>query len=112
MRFLLLVLAIAGTLGVFATTRSGHALLKRLGFRRYVPGSAPARDVEYRRSLCGGDPAEADERLEAERSRYPALGEAEHYRHAIRRALVARDGAGPRLERDALDSHCERELTR
>ena len=66
MRFLLLVLAIAGTLGVFAMTRSGHALLKRLGFRRYVPGSAPARDVEYLRSLCGGDPAETEERLEAE----------------------------------------------
>ena len=31
-------------------------------------GSAPARDVEYLRSLCGGDPAEAEGRLEAERA--------------------------------------------
>ena len=114
MRFLILAIAIVGTLGVFATTRSGRALLKRIGLRRYVPDAAPARDVEYLLAACGGDRAEAERRLEAERARYPALGEPDHYRRAIRRVLAERDeaGGGTRLDGDALDSRGEREPTR
>ena len=91
MRWLILVLTVIGTVGVFATTEAGRAVLKRFGLRRSVPGAAPEHDVDYLLKACGGDRAEVERRLEAERARYPALGEAEHYRRAIRRVWLERD---------------------
>lgn len=93
MEALVLLLAIAGTLAVFATTRTGRALRKRLGFRDGVPGAAPSEDVRFLLEACGGDRREVERRLAAERERVPALTEAEHYRRAIRRVLAERGGS-------------------
>ena len=85
MNLLLLVLAVVGTLAVFATTRSGREVLKRIGLRDRVSGAASSEDVEYLLAACGGDRAEVEQRLATERDRFPELTEAEHYRRAIRK---------------------------
>jgi hypothetical protein len=99
MRILLLLLAIGATLAVFATTRPGRELAKRIGLRDYVPGAASSEDVAFLLGACDGDRAEVERRLEVERKRLPDLSEAEHYRRAIRKVLAERE-----TERDvALD---------
>ncbi len=87
---LLLLIVLAATLAIFATTRPGHALRKRIGLRDGVPGAAPHRDVAFLIDACGGDRDEAARRVASEQARVPDLTEAEHYRRAIRRALAER----------------------
>ena len=86
----LTLIALAAVLAVFATTRPGRKLAVRMGLRNHVAGAAPSKDVEFLQSRCGGDPAEAERRVAAERERFPALAEPEHYRRAIRRILAER----------------------
>ena len=90
MNALLLVLAVAGTVAIFATTRAGRELMKSIGFRDRVPGAAPSEDVAYLAQLCEGGAEEVERRLAAERERVPDLTEAEHYRRAIRKARAER----------------------
>lgn len=90
---LLLGLALLATLAVFATTRRGRELAKRIGLRRIVPGAASAEDVSYLLEACGGDPDELERRVAAERQRFPDLPEADHYRRAIRRVFQERERA-------------------
>jgi len=91
MKLLMLVLAIAATLAIFATTTSGREIAKRIGFRDRVAGAAPTEDVAFLLSACDGDRAALDRRIEAERLRVPNLTEAEHYRRAIRKVLAERE---------------------
>jgi len=90
MNGLLLVLAIVGTVALFATTRSGREIMKSIGFRDRVPGAAPTEDVAYLAQLCG-DAEDVERRLTVERERFPDLTEAEHYRRAIRKARAERE---------------------
>lgn len=90
MDLLLLGLAIAALAGVYATTRAGRDVLKRIGLRNHVPGAAPVDDVAYLLRLCDGDRQEVERRLAAERERFPDLSEAEHYRRAIRKGMADR----------------------
>ena len=90
MDLLWLLLAIAALVLVFATTGPGRGAMKRIGLRNRVPGAAPKDVVAYLLSLCGGDRAEADRRVEAERERFPELTEADHYRRAIRKGMAER----------------------
>ena len=96
MEALYLVLAVVGTIAIFATTRAGRDLRKRLGFRDGVPGAAPKDDVQFLLDACGGDRGEVERRLAAERERLPALTEAEHYRRAIRKVMAERSPAESR----------------
>lgn len=89
-RLLMLVLAIGATLAIFATTRPGRELAKRIGLRDRVPGAASSEDVAYLLDACGGDRHEVARRLEVERDRFPDLNEAEHYRRAIRKVFAER----------------------
>lgn len=91
MDLFVLVFAVIGTLAIYATTAGGREWLKKLGLRDHVPGAAPTEDVDFLLSSCGGDSAEVDRRLAAERERYPELTEAEHYRRAIRRVMRERE---------------------
>ncbi len=87
MAALTLLIAVLGTLAIFATTRTGREWMKRLGLRDRVPGAAPSADVDYLLRAWAGDRAVAEGLLEAERERYPELTEAEHYRRAIRKVF-------------------------
>lgn len=91
MTFLMLMLALAVTLAIFATTSAGREIAKRIGFRDHVPGAASSEDVAYLLSACDGDRAALKERIEAERLRYPDQTEAEHYRRAIRKVFAERE---------------------
>ena len=95
MTFVMLVLAVGVTLAVFATTRSGRELAKRVGLRDLVPGAARSEDVAYLLSACHGDHAEVERRVAIERERYPDLTEAEHYRRAIRKIFSERETPDP-----------------
>lgn len=90
MTILTLTLAVLATLAVFATTRRGRAMARRIGLRDFVKGAAPSEDVAFLLRLCGGDAREAQRRVEMERARFSALAEAELYRRAIRKALAER----------------------
>ncbi len=90
MKILLLLLAGAGTLALFATTRRGREIAKRIGLRDHVKGAAPSEDVKFLLEACAGDRKEAARRVEEERSRFSELSEADHYRRAIRKILVER----------------------
>ena len=92
MKLLILLLAIAGTLAVFATTTRGREIAKRIGLRDHVPGAARSEDVAFLLDACGGDRVELERRIELERSRLPDLEESDHYRRAIRRVLAEREG--------------------
>lgn len=85
-----LLLAILGTLAIFATTRSGREVMKRIGLRDRVPDAASSDDVDYLLSACGGDRGEVERRLAVERERFPELTEVEHYRRAIRKVVNER----------------------
>lgn len=87
MNLLILALAIAATVAIFATTRSGREIAKRIGFRDHVAGAASSEDVDYLLAACDGDRAKVAERLRIEQDRFPALTEAEHYRRAIRKVM-------------------------
>ncbi len=91
MDLLWLLVSIAALVVVFATTRKGRDVMKRIGLRDRVPGAAPKDDVAYLVSLCDGDRAEAERRVDAERERFPDLTEAEHYRRAIRKGMAERN---------------------
>jgi hypothetical protein len=93
MSALMLVLAVAVTIAIFATTRRGREIAKRIGFRDRVAGAASSEDVEYLLSACHDDRAQLKRRIEAEREHYPELTEAEHYRRAIRKVFAERESA-------------------
>ena len=78
----------AAVLAIFATTTPGRRLVAKLGLRGPVAGGAPGEDVEFLLQRCRGDAAEVARRVAAERERFPALTEADHYRRAIRRLLA------------------------
>lgn len=84
---LMLLVVLVAVVAIFATTPVGKRLAVGLGLRDHVAGAAPNRDVEFLIERCGGDRTEALRRVAAERERFPALGEADHYRRAIRRIL-------------------------
>jgi hypothetical protein len=87
---LILGIAIVATLAIFATTRPGREIAKRIGLRDHVKGAASSEDVSFLLSACGGDRRLAEERVRVERERLPDLTEAEHYRRAIRKVLAER----------------------
>ena len=91
MKILLLLFIGLATLAVFATTARGREIGKRIGLRDHVKGAAPSEDVRFLVDACGGDRREAANRVEAERSRFPELSEADHYRRAIRKVLAERE---------------------
>jgi hypothetical protein len=85
---ILMALAIlVAVAAIFSTTPIGRRLAVRVGLRDHVAGAASSEDVAFLMTRCGHDRAEALRRVAAERERFPALGEAEHYRRAIRRIL-------------------------
>jgi len=84
---LMVIVVLFAVLAIFATTPRGRRLAVRIGLRDHVAGAAPSEDVEFLYRRCGHDRAEVERRLAAERERYPALCEADHYRRAIRRLL-------------------------
>jgi len=90
MSALILVLAVGVTLAIFATTPPGRRVLKRIGLRDLVSDAAPSEDFDYLLSACDGDRAELDRRVALERTRFPDLSEAEHFRRAIRRVFDER----------------------
>ena len=87
MEAFMLIFAVVGTLGIFATTSAGREVLKRIGLRDRVPNAAPTEDVEYLLAACDGDRQAVARRLALERERLPDLTEAEHYRRAIRKVV-------------------------
>jgi hypothetical protein len=87
----MLLLAAIGTLAIFATTRPGRELAKRIGLRDHVAGAAPSEDVAFLLKACDGDRDEVERRLAVERSLVSELEEAEHYRRAIRKILAQRE---------------------
>jgi len=91
MNTFLLGLALLATVAVFATTKRGREIAKRVGLRRIVPDAASDEDVAYLLQACGGDRDEVGRRIAAERERFPDLTEADHYRRAIRRVFAERD---------------------
>lgn len=93
MTLLMIILAVVATLAIFATTRPGQEILKRIGLRDRVPGAASTEDFEYLLSACGGDRGELDRRIGLEQARFPDLSEAEHYRRAIRKVFVERESS-------------------
>ena len=84
----MLALVVAVTIAVFATTKPGREIAKRIGFRDHVPGAATSEDVAYLLSACHEDHAALERRVEAERNRFPDLTEAEHFRRAIRKVMA------------------------
>ena len=90
MQAVMIVFAVLATVAIFATTRPGKELAKRIGFRDRVPGAAPSGDVAYLLDCCDGNRNEVERRLSVERDRYPDLTEAEHYRRAIRKVFAER----------------------
>lgn len=86
---------LVAVLAIFATTKRGRRLGARIGLRKRIVGAAPGEDVEFLLQRCRGDHAEVARRIAAERDRFPALTEADHYRRAIRR-LLAESPAEPR----------------
>lgn len=94
MRWLLLLVVIAATAAIFATTRPGREIAKRIGLRDRVRGAAPSADLEYLLDACEGDRALRERRIAAERERFPDLSEAEHVRRAIRKVFAERTSSG------------------
>jgi len=90
----ILALAVVATIAVFATTKPGHEIAKRIGFRDHVPGAASSEDVAFLLSACHDDWAAVERRIDVERRRYPDLTEAEHYRRAIRKVFAERASSG------------------
>jgi hypothetical protein len=90
MSVLMVILAVAATLAIFATTRRGREVLKQIGLRDRVSGAASSEDFAYLLRACGGDRHEMDRRVAVERDRFPALTEAEHFRRAIRKVMAQR----------------------
>jgi hypothetical protein len=86
----LLVLAVLATIAIFATTKPGREIAKRIGFRDHVSGAASSEDVAYLLSACHDDHAAVERRIDAEGRHYPDLTEAEHYRRAIRKVFAER----------------------
>ena len=82
------LVVLATVLAIFATTATGRRLVAKVGLRGPVAGGAPGEDVEFLLRRCRGDVAEVARRVAAERERFPALTEADHYRRAIRRLLA------------------------
>ncbi len=92
MTYVLLILAVLATLAIFATTRRGQEIAKRIGFRDHVPGAASSEDVAFLLKACDGDRAELERRIAFERERFPERSESDHYRAAIRRVFAEREG--------------------
>jgi hypothetical protein len=91
----MLPIAVAAVLAVFLTTDAGRRWAGRLGVP--TPFGRGRVDPDTRRYLldaCGGDRREMIRRVEAERTRFPALPEAELYRRAVR--TVVQERGGPR----------------
>lgn len=84
---MLLVVSIA-VLAIFATTRRGSEIAKRVGLRDHIKGAASNEDLDFLLQACGGDVQEVARRVEYERERFSELTEADHYRRAIRRVLA------------------------
>jgi len=82
------LVVLAAVLAIFATTRVGRRVAVRIGLRNHVAGAASSEDVDFLVHRCGNDRVEALRRVAAERERFPALSEADHYRRAIRRLLA------------------------
>lgn len=86
----ILGLAVVATIAIFATTKPGREIAKRIGFRDHVPGAASSEDVAFLLSACHDDQALVKNRIDVERRRYPDLTEEEHYRRAIRKVFAER----------------------
>ena len=86
----LAIVVLAAVFAIYATTPGGQRLLAGLGLRRFVKGAAPSEDLDYMLRACGGDRAEVERRLAAERERNDTLSEAQLYRKAIRRLMNER----------------------
>lgn len=81
------VLAIAAIVYILFTMPIGRRVAERLRFpaaSSAPAGRAPKEDREYLLRVCGGDAAEVERRLAAEKERFPELNERAIYRRAIR----------------------------
>ena len=93
------LLAAGMIVGVFLTMPAGQALarrlgLDRLGLHRIVRGAPPPGDREFLLRVCRGDRAEVEQRLAAERARFPDMSDEQIHRRAIRTYMNSRpDGA-------------------
>ena len=68
----------------------GARIAERLGAPRFGAirsGRPSPEDRDYLLWACGGDEAEVERRLAAERERFSDLGEADIYRRAIRKVM-------------------------
>ena len=87
------IAAAAAIVFIVWTMPVGKRIAKRLGVPQFgqVRASRPrAGDHEYLLRACGGDSAELERRLAAERERFSELGEADIYRRAIRTYMNTR----------------------
>jgi hypothetical protein len=87
------VAAAAAIAFIVWTMPVGKRLAARLGVPQFgqVRASRPqAGDHQYLLRACGGDTAELERRLGAERARFSELGEADIYRRAIRTYMNSR----------------------
>ncbi len=88
----LVVVALA-VLFVVWTMPVGKRIAARLGVPRFGAkraGRPRSEDRDYLLRACGGDLAEVERRLAAERERFSDLGEADIYRRAIRKVMQSR----------------------
>ena len=85
--WLVLILAVLAVTAVFFTTPAGERMRRSLGIPGIAKGSASREDRAFLLRICGGDRAEMERRLEAERRRFPALSDSDIHRRAIRTSM-------------------------
>ena len=90
----MLPIAVATVLAIFLTTNRGRKFARVLGLSDLRRTRVPREDREFLLDACGGDENEVQERLEAERARYPGFDRAQLYRKAIRSEMRRRHEAG------------------
>jgi hypothetical protein len=89
--WLTLTIAVVAVIAIFATTTAGQRMVAGLGLDALVKNGAPKQDREFLLRACDGDAVELERLLGAERSRNPAMTEAQVYRRAIRTYMNSRD---------------------
>ena len=85
--WLLILVGVGAIVALFASTRPGQRLRRRLPIRAIQQGRAPKKDRDYLLQVCRGDSAQVERLLDLERRKNPELSEAQAYRRAIRSHL-------------------------
>jgi len=87
------LVAAAAIVFILLTMPAGRKVAERLGLPQLGAaraGRVPKEDRDYLLRVCGGDAAEVERRLTAERERFSDLSEPEIYRRAIRTHMQSR----------------------